>query len=153
MALPDEEYDIIEQWQKVCADLAQNPEITVDRIDWVARKSLLERKKSRLGTNWHHPDLEAHDLLYDQLGPTAGTGQRMRDRGLLAGMPSLTAVETAITTAPKTRAQQRGSFILSMAPAVADGAGIGVNWHRIDIMHPDGSWGKFITLDNPYQHK
>jgi hypothetical protein len=149
--LPDEEYEVINEWRRVTEDLSQDPNLTIGRVDWTTRLSILGREKNRKKISWRHPDLEMHDLIYDQLGPLPGSGQRLRDRGLLEGMPAPAAIERAITNAPRTRAQLRGRMILDASLARPD-IDFHAGWDRIDLTYSTGRNIKLI-LNNPYMHQ
>jgi proteasome accessory factor A len=139
------EASVLDGWQDVLSDLRGSPGRCADRLDWVAKRELLDAYADRHGLGWSDPRLAALDLAWSRLdrpGPWDALHRAGRFRRIV--MPE--AVERAASEPPAdTRAWLRGSLVAAAADRVT-----GASWdwlrvrdsagteHRIDLPDPTG---------------
>ena len=120
-AEPDEETPrLLAMWREVLDALARDPAELVDRLDWVAKKALMEGFMRRDGLTWSSPRLQLIDLQYADLRPDRGLASRLEQRGRLRRLFSDDEVAHAVDHAPEdTRAWFRGECMRRYPDAVA----------------------------------
>jgi Pup amidohydrolase len=97
--------DVLDHWEQVLAGLEHDPDSVADRVDWVAKRRLVNGYAERHGLRPGHPRLKAIDLQYHDM---------RLDRNLAArcGLRTLVGpdeVSAAVTEPPTTtRAYFRG---------------------------------------------
>ena len=113
----------LNEWERVLTDLESDPLRAADRVDWVAKKRLLDGYRERHGLEWTDPRLAALALQYHDLRPERSLAAR-------AGLARLTTdaeVERAVTDPPEdTRAYFRGRCLQRWADQV-----VTANWDSI----------------------
>ena len=112
--------DVLQNWERVLDDLATDPDSCGDRVDWVAKRSLLEGFRRREALDWTSPRLQLIDLQYSDLRPDRGLAQKLENRGRLVRMFSDEEVDDAIVNAPTdTRAYFRGECVRRFPESIA----------------------------------
>ncbi|MGD8201397.1 depupylase/deamidase Dop [Ornithinimicrobium sp. W1679] len=125
--------EVLTRWQEVLDDLRADPARCADRVEWVAKLSLLERYRERAGTTWEDPRLAAMDIQWHDLDPERGLAQRLRAAGRLERLVPQDLVEAAVTEPPSdTRAWFRGECVRRYGPYG-------------DV--PAASWDSVVMLD------
>ncbi len=80
----DEEGDwVLDEWRFVIDGLTHDPGSLVDRVDWVAKKWLLERFMKEEGLDWHDTWVQSLDLEYHNLNAEKGLYFDLYRRGLV----------------------------------------------------------------------
>ncbi|MEO6987162.1 MAG: depupylase/deamidase Dop [Aquihabitans sp.] len=114
---------ILETWESVLAGLESDPTSVADRVDWLAKKRILDGYRDRHRLAWGDPRLAALALQYHDLRPERSLAAR-------AGLRRLTddaTVERAMTEPPEdTRAYFRGRCLQRWADQV-----VSANWDSI----------------------
>jgi proteasome accessory factor A len=111
---------ILDEWERVLADLSRDPPTTADRVDWVAKKSLIDAYATSRSTAIGDPRLKAIDIQYHDLRP----GRCLADKTPLRRLIDRGDVEEAVTVAPhSTRAYFRGRVLTRWPEAV-----VAANW-------------------------
>ena len=72
---------ILEEWETVLDDLDRDPMSLTDRVDWVAKKYLLETFMEAEGLSWDDPWLQSLDLEYHNIDIDSGTLLRPGEKG------------------------------------------------------------------------
>jgi proteasome accessory factor PafA2 len=112
--------DVLTQWGSMLEDLAADPDACADRVDWIAKRSLLEGFRRREGLDWNAPRLQLIDLQYSDLRPDKGLATRLEQRGLLTRMFTDEDVQRAMHEPPNdTRAFFRGECLRRYPESVA----------------------------------
>lgn len=107
---------VISEWESVLVDLESDPDLCADRLDWVAKRHLLQAYIDRDGLEWSDPKLRMIDLLYHDVDPARSTYQRLLDRGRIRRLFDEVSIQEATKTPPsRTRAYFRGRCV-SMFP-------------------------------------
>src|SRR6476469_1537096 len=63
---------LLREWEAVLNDLDQDVQLCRDRVDWVAKKELLEALLNEEQLSWTDPWLQSIDLEYHNIAPEAG---------------------------------------------------------------------------------
>lgn len=83
-----EAYENIVECRQLLEDLRECPERLAERVDWAAKKQMLEHFMSEEGTNWSDPVLRSFDLEYHNVDP---------EEGLYHALEQMKAVEAGPT--------------------------------------------------------
>ena len=152
---------VLDLWDEVLQALEREPRSLADRVDWIAKQSLLERD-APAPPDWEtlaqrgaglvlRRELEGEDarlrelafrmlrtdLRYHELGPRGGH-RRLRERGAIAELAEAEAVGRARDDGPAdTRAFGRGRAIREAAD---HGESAGATWHRVRRGWPRWVW-------------
>lgn len=112
--------EVLDEWADVLDALATDHSRAADRVDWLAKLSLLEGFRRREGMEWDSPRLQLIDLQYADLRPERGLAQRLEQRGLLRRMFDDAEVGHAVTQPPiDTRAYFRGECMRRYSDSVS----------------------------------
>jgi proteasome accessory factor A len=112
--------DVLRRWDRVLADLAEDPRLAADRVDWAAKLALLDGYRRRDGLEWGHARLELVDLQYADIRPERGLALRLESSGRLERLTSPEDVAEAREYPPTdTRAYFRGECLRRYGDAVA----------------------------------
>ncbi len=115
--------DVLVGWESVLAGLESDLSSVADRIDWVAKKRILDGYRERHDLGWDDPRLGALALQYHDMRPERSLSAR-------AGLVRITddaAVDAAMTEPPEdTRAYFRGRCLQRWADQV-----VAANWDSI----------------------
>jgi proteasome accessory factor PafA2 len=103
---------ILREWENVLNDLERDVTATRDRIDWVAKKFLLDALQEEEKLVWSDPWLQSIDLEYHNLDLDQGLYYELVRKGLMRRITSEEEIKTAIFTPPETtRAFFRGRAV------------------------------------------
>ncbi|NOX23107.1 MAG: proteasome accessory factor PafA2 [Actinobacteria bacterium] len=61
--------DLLKRWDAVLRDLAKDPMLTADRLDWTAKLALLNSYRKRESLAWNHPKIALIALQYHDVDP------------------------------------------------------------------------------------
>jgi len=112
--------DILQRWDRVLVDLAEDPRLASDRVDWAAKLALLEGYRRRDGLDWGSARLELVDLQYADIRPSRGLALRLEAAGRLERLTTIGEVAHAREHPPHdTRAYFRGECLRRYGDAVA----------------------------------
>lgn len=112
--------DVLDAWGAVLTDLGQDPERAADRVDWIAKRQLLDGFRRRESLGWDSPRLQLIDLQYSDLRPERGLAARLEARGRLARIVTDEEIAAAVTDPPRdTRAFFRGECLRRYPESVA----------------------------------
>src|SRR5262249_44034147 len=100
---------ILKNWEEVLDDLDSAPDRLIDRLDWVAKKWLLESFMEAEGCGWDDPRLKAFDLEYHNLHPDRGLFIGLEMEGRMERLTTDAEIKQAILAPPAdSRASIRG---------------------------------------------
>ena len=103
---------VIDEWRSVLEDLEADPARCGDRLDWVAKKQLIEKYIDRDGLSWQDHKLRVIDLLYHDIDPARSPYERLLDRGLMRRLFTEEEITGAMMNPPEsTRAYFRGRCV------------------------------------------
>ncbi len=129
---------VVDLWKKVLAaiDSGDTTSIAAD-IDWVIKKSIIDRYQDKFGWDLTHPKLQQIDYAYHDIRPGKGILRTLEERGRVsrwldgADSPITDAADTPPQT---TRAKMRGDFLHIAQEKDAD---VSVDWTRLKINRPE----------------
>lgn len=120
LSADDETRAVLEEWTSVIDALAQDPSQLADRLDWVAKKRLLDGYRSRDGLDWDAARLALVDLQYSDIDPDRGLAVRLESAGRLRRITDDASVAWAMKHPPEdTRAYFRGECLRRFPTEVA----------------------------------
>ncbi len=130
VAEPDEVHFILDQWREMLDGVRDDPDAVADRVDWVAKKRIVDGYRERYGLNHDDARLRAIDLQYHDLRPGRSLAARVGLRRIVGD----DAIEAAILEPPaSTRAFFRGQCVKRFPGAIA-----AANWDSVVFDLGDG---------------
>jgi pup-ligase protein len=110
--LPEPEAAVLDPWDDVLTLLERDPTAAADRVDWVAKHTVLDRLVEREGMGWDDPRVVAADLAYHDVRPDRSIYGRLVSSGLMRSLVDAETVARLCTDPPATtRALTRGTLI------------------------------------------
>jgi proteasome accessory factor A len=105
--------EIADMWRFAVEALeAQDLDRLIPKVDWVAKKMLMEKYSARHNITLAHPRIALMDLAYHDVNRSRGLYYRMEKRGMAERVCDEADVERATQEPPQTtRAKLRGEFI------------------------------------------
>lgn len=118
---------VLDAWEGILADLERDPASTADRLDWTAKKSLLDAYRDRDDLEWGDPKLRLLDLQYHDIDPKRSLYHRLVGAGRMRRLFTDEQVQAAATTPPAgTRAWFRGRCVEKYGSAI-----VAANWDSL----------------------
>ena len=110
---PDAEHAwILWEWENVLNDLERDVMLTRDRVDWAAKKFLLDALQAEEKLSWSDPWLQSIDLEYHNLDLDRGLYYELLRKGLMRRVTTEDEIKNAIFNPPETtRAFFRGRAV------------------------------------------
>ncbi len=141
----DEQTDwVLREWEYVLAGLELDPRSLADRVDWVAKRRLLEMFIEADGLDWSADVLHSLDLDYHNLNPRAGLCHGVVAAGQVHRILDDSRIQAAMTEPPHdTRAAARGDVIRHLVESGA--RRYVIDW---DSVYLDRD--RYLELKNPY---
>jgi hypothetical protein len=131
------------EWATVLNDLERDVTSTRDRIDWAAKKLLLETFQEEEKLSWTDPWLQALDLEYHNIQPDQGLFYELLRQGSMRSIVSEKEIKNAIFAPPETtRAYFRGRAVARFNHAISS-----IQWDEISFRN--GSRSQLVTLPEP----
>jgi Pup amidohydrolase len=129
---PDADWTLAE-WRHVLDDLDRDIMLARDRVDWVAKRGLLEQYMETEGIGWDDPFMQSLDLAYHDVDPEQGLYYGLLDAGEMRQLVTDRRIETAMTCAPAdTRAYLRGLFVKRFSKSIHS-----IGWNGVSFEHGD----------------
>jgi proteasome accessory factor A len=103
---------ILREWENVLNDLERDAMSTRDRIDWAAKKFLLDALQEEENLSWSDPWLQSIDLEYHNLDLDQGLYYELTRKGLMRRVANEDEIKASIFNPPETtRAFFRGRAV------------------------------------------
>jgi len=136
----DEETDwVLGEWEDVLDRLESDPMALADRLDWVAKRALLESFMEAEGVSWDDPLMQSLDLEYSNLDPEMGLYHGLEQAGRMVRLVTDEEIREAMTRAPHdTRAFIRGECVRRFASSIA-----AIGWGKVILSHE----GHYLRLN------
>ena len=133
---------VLKEWAVVLQALEHDPLELADRIDWVAKRTLLEQFLKEEGLDWGDEMAQSLDLEYHNIDPDQGLFYGLEQMGAMRRLVTDEEIERAVNHAPDTtRAWVRGEVIRRFPEAVRT-----ASWNKITLEQQ----GQITILDlNP----
>lgn len=130
------------EWERTLNGLEADPLTMGDRLDWVAKRSLLADYVETEGTDWKDEALQSYDLAYSNVDPDEGLYYALEQAGEMVRLTTDALINDAMTTAPaNTRAALRGFLVEHYGDAVGR-----IGWNKVVLRTEADSW--MMDLDN-----
>ena len=130
MADHDEVRFILDQWREMLDGVRDDPAVVADRIDWVAKRRIVDGYRDRYDLAEDDARLRAIDLQYHDLRPGRSLAARVGLRRLF----DEDSIDAAIVEPPgSTRAYFRGQCVKRFPEAIA-----AANWDSVVFDLGDG---------------
>ncbi|MDO5710470.1 MAG: depupylase/deamidase Dop [Micrococcales bacterium] len=111
---------VMSLWQDLLTDLGRDPSSALTRVDWVAKRALLQSYRDRDGLTWDDPRLAMIDFQWSDLRPGKGLARLLEQAGRIDRLTTDAQVEQAVhTPPPSTRAWFRGECVRRYGAQVA----------------------------------
>jgi proteasome accessory factor PafA2 len=121
--------DVLEKWQYTLEALERDPSELQTKLDWVAKKMLVEGFMERKGLDWESPQVQMLDLQYHDSRPDKGLYYMLERQNKIERIVSDAEINAAVHTPPSdTRAYFRGECLRRYPGEV-----FGVNWDSISF--------------------
>jgi proteasome accessory factor PafA2 len=126
----------LRSWEQTLDALERDPLSLSDRLDWVAKRSLLAEYVESENVGWDDEALPSYDLAYCNVDPDESLYYALEQAGEMVRLTDDAAIEAACTQAPaNTRAALRG-LLVDRFPEQIGSAG----WNRVILREGDESW-------------
>ena len=110
--LSDDQRFVVAAWRATLDQMAIDPFVLADRIDWITKMQLITQLCNSEGVGLSHPKVALVDLLYHDTHPTRGIYNKLRLKGNTVRLVTDDAINLAVSTPPQTtRARLRGEFV------------------------------------------
>jgi len=141
----------LDEWQSILDGLEKDPMALSDRIDWVAKRKIVEQYMAEEGVGWHDDALHSIDLEYHNIDPEKSLFYAWQDMGETRRILNDLDIVTAMTDPPQnTRAKGRSKMVEQVLKKkntkfyLFDWNGVALDRHHYYEM-PD----PFNTYENP----
>ncbi|MHA2788971.1 Pup--protein ligase [Corynebacterium sp. S7] len=141
---------VIDLWERTLNAIETQDFSSVNtEIDWVIKRTLLDRYRTKLGLGpeegYDHPKLQQIDLTYHDIHPERSLFYLLQRKGAVKRWTTDEAIAHAVDTAPETtRATLRGKFL---AAAEKYNASISVDWVHLKVDRPEP---KVVEMLDPF---
>src|SRR6185503_13453261 len=92
---------ILREWENVLNDLERDATVTRDRVDWMAKKFLLNALQEEEKLSWSDPWLQSIDLEYHNVDLESGLYYELARQGSVRRLVKEEEIKTAIFTPPE----------------------------------------------------
>ena len=135
---------LLREWENVLNDLERDPSSTADRVDWAAKKFLLNALQEEEGLSWSDPWLQAIDLEYHNVTAENGLFAGLERQGSMRRVVTEEEIAPAIVSPPETtRAYFRGRSVAKFGSAIS-----AVQWD--EIVFAEGRRTRAVALPEPF---
>jgi Pup amidohydrolase len=136
----EEQKWILREWGKVLDDLERDPMATRDRVDWAAKKFLLDALQAEEKLSWTDPWLQSVDLEYHNLDLDRGLYYELLRKGLMRRVTTEDEIKAAIFNPPETtRAFFRGRAVARFNDEISS-----IQWD--EIVFTNGTYSCRVAL-------
>jgi proteasome accessory factor A len=131
----DEDTDwVLREWEAVLDQLERDPMQLADRLDWVAKRRMLEQYMAETGASWQDDVLHSLDLEYHNLDPEQSLFGALQQDGMMLRLLTEEEIRRAMREPPaNTRAAGRALAVRGLLEAGA--AYYAIDWGFVAIPH------------------
>jgi proteasome accessory factor A len=134
---------ILREWENVLNDLERDAMSTRDRVDWAAKKFLLDALQEEEKLSWSDPWLQSIDLEYHNLDLDRGLYYELVRKGLMRRVTTEDEIKAAIFNPPETtRAFFRGRAVARFNDEISS-----IQWD--EIVFTSGAHSRRVALPEP----
>jgi proteasome accessory factor A len=133
-AVDQDTSDLVNDWDDVLTDLGEDYRRCRDRLDWVAKRSLIQEFQQKQGVADDDPWLRSLDLEYHRLDLNEGLYYALERSGAMRCRPAEADVYRAFGTAPVTRAAVRGRLVRKFGASIT-----AAQWDHVTLRGQNGA--------------
>ena len=138
---------LLNEWDSVLNDLEKDVMLCRDRVDWVAKKYLLDTLKEEEGLAWTDPWLQSIDLEYHNISLDQGLHYALLRDGQMRRFVSEDDIRSAIFSPPETtRAYFRGRSVAKFNNEVSS-----IHWDEVVFNHANST--RRVSLNQAFNDK
>src|SRR5213596_2810917 len=131
---------VLREWENVLDDLERDVMSTRDRVDWAAKKFLLNALQEEERLSWNDPWLQSIDLEYHNVDLERGLYYELARQGSIRRIVSEDEIKTSIFNPPETtRAFFRGRAVARFNDEICS-----IQWD--EIVFTNGSQSRRVVL-------
>ena len=131
---------ILREWENVLNDLERDVMTTRDRVDWAAKKFLLNALQEEEKLSWNDPWLQSVDLEYHNVDIERGLYYELARQGSMRRFVKEDEIKLSIFTPPETtRAFFRGRSVARFNDQIAS-----IQWD--ELVFANGALSRRVTL-------
>lgn len=131
--------EVAAAWEATLDALERDPLALADRLDWAAKRQLVEAFREAEGLEWSSEALRSLDLEYHNLDPDEGLFRALEAEGAILPLVTEEEVTRAMEHPPaQTRAAVRGACVRRFGPAIRS-----ITWAQLVV----AAGGAAISLD------
>jgi len=120
---------VLEQWEEIITDLRRDPEVCLDRVDWVAKRALIRQFQESEGIEDSDPWLRSLDLEYHGLDLESGLFYGLERAGWFRPVAGDRVGQEGLLQAPRTtRAAVRGLLVHRFASSI-----LSAQWDHVTL--------------------
>ena len=135
---------ILQEWENVLNDLERDVMTTRDRVDWAAKKFLLNALQEEEKLSWSDPWLQSIDLEYHNVDLESGLYYELARQGSIRRLAKEEEIKTAIFTPPETtRAFFRGRSVARFNDQIAS-----IQWD--ELVFANGALSRRVSLPEAF---
>jgi Pup amidohydrolase len=136
----DDQRWVLQEWESVLNDLERDVMLARDRVDWVAKKFLLDALQQGEQLSWNDPWLQSVDLEYHNVDLETGLYYELVRQGAIRRIVSEEDIKTSIFAPPETtRAFFRGRSVAKFNDQIAS-----LQWD--EIVFANGALSRRVVL-------
>ena len=126
---------VLTEWETVLDDLENDWQTVTTRVDWAAKKWLLETFIQEENLDWDDPWIKSQDLEYHNIHPESGLYYALEEQGQMERVITDEQIENAIYNAPQdTRAKIRSFLMHNLTEKRISCI---VDWHQVYAGHTE----------------
>jgi proteasome accessory factor PafA2 len=135
---------ILREWEAVLNDLERDVMTTRDRVDWVAKKLLLNALQEEEKLSWNDPWLQSIDLEYHNVDLECGLYYELARQGSMRRLVKEEEIKNAIFNPPETtRAFFRGRSVARFNDQIAS-----IQWD--ELVFASGALSRRVVLPEAF---
>ncbi len=136
----DDETDwVLDEWAQVLDDLRNDPARAADRVDWAAKRLLLDEFAAETGDDWRPATARRVDFAYHLLDPEVSLYRLLLDTGRMRRLITPQSAQAARRQPPSgTRAAVRARLLQRFGSQIA-----AIDWDRVTFCRN----GYTVTLE------
>jgi proteasome accessory factor A len=103
---------VLSEWESILDGLEKNPMELGDRVDWVAKRKIVEQYIEEEGVQWHDDALQSVDLEYHNIDPEKSLFHALQQMGETKRViDELDVIDAMTEPPPNTRAKGRSDLV------------------------------------------
>src|SRR5438105_19388 len=144
MVISEDRQWILREWENVLNDLQRDVMATRDRVDWTAKKFLLNAFQEEEKLSWGDPWLHSIDLEYHNVNRESGLYYELLRQGSMRRVVTEDEIKMSIFTPPETtRAFFRGRSVARFNDEISS-----IQWD--EIVFANGSQSRRVALPEAF---